>query len=811
MSTFLLKHFWRNAKVDRATWWINVVGLAVGLGSVLVVGLYIEYELRYDRHFPHLDRLYRLSVEASKPEDGEHQRIAGLPAPAMAAVLAEGRGIELAARVFPVNGTSRVRVGQTQANELGVATVDPSFLPLAGVTFLAGDRETALDRPDSAVLTRSLAEKWFPDGNALGRVMNVYRAGDVTVRAVIEDFPANSHLPLRMLLSTRNLPDDFFQLRFWCCNNFHTYVRLLTGADLASFRQSLDRAVERHAPEETQRQLRIVPFPVRDIHLFSDFQRELQPQGHAVSVFIFSSVAVIVLLIACLNFVNLATARAARRAKEIGLKRALGVHRQRLCGEILLEAVLASLSAAALAALAAPLLLPTVSQVAGVELSLALLVRPGWILSLISLAVATGLMAGLYPALMLSGLAPVQALRGSIARGPSGMVLRNTLVVAQFAISVVLLVVTLVCRSQMHYASTMDLGFRTEHTVVLRNVDDAEIDYALFKQRLLTNPYIVSVTAASRMPDGRWPDPDSSLTRPGQPDKTWMMSRLDVDTDFLDAFGVELLAGRMLSDQRSTDSLTRPSAENPQGHGSFLVSRAGAAALDFSPTEAIGELIEQRYSRQGQRVRGPIIGVFEDLHFASIYQPILPIFLQLNPANFNTIAIRIAPQGRRATLGFIDHAWEQMSPEMPILRSFLDDTFEALYQRQNQQIILFERFGLLAIFVACLGLFGLASYSTERRTREIGVRRVFGASTIDILYLLNRSFLRLVLLGAALATPIAYFLADRWLQEFAFRVDLNPSAWLIGIGLATATALATVSVRVYRAAAARPITALRAE
>lgn len=811
MSTFLFKHFWRHAKVDRATWSINVIGLAVGLCSVLVVGLYIEYELRHDRHFPQLDRLYRLSLDMADHEGGARQRVAGLPGPAMDAVLAESREIEIAARVFPVNGTSRIRVGQTQANELGVATVDPGFLDLAGVTFLAGDPASALDRPDSVVLTRSMANKWFPDGQAIGRVMNIYRAGDVTVRGVIEDFPANSHLPLTVLVSIHNLPDDFFQLRFWCCNNFHTYVRLLTGANLTSVQQALDRAVARHAPEEVRRELRIVPFPVRDIHLFSDFQRELQPQGHAVSVLIFTSVALIVLLIACLNFVNLATARATQRAKEIGFKRAIGVPRVRLAGEILLEAVLASLLAATLAALAAPIMLPIVSQVAGVSLSPTLLLRPGWLLCLLALACVTGLAAGLYPALALSRLAPVEALRGTVARGRSGLMLRNTLVVTQFTISVVLLVVTLVCRAQMRFAANMELGFRTEHTVVLNNVDDAEIDYAAFKQRLLANPYIVSVTAASRMPDGRWPDPDFALTRPGQPDKTWMMSRLDIDTDFLDAFGIELLTGRMLSDQRSSDRLRRPNAENPLGRAAFLVSRAGAATLGFTTSDAVGEVIEQQYTHQGQRVRGPIVGVFEDVHFASIYQPTLPIFLQLNPSNYNTIAIRIVPQNRRATLAFIDHVWQEVSPEMPILRSFLDAQFEALFRRQEQQIILFERFALLAILVACLGLFGLASYSTERRTREIGVRRVFGASTFDIMVLLNRSFLRLVLLGAALATPVAYFLATRWLREFAFRIDLGPSPWLLGIALATATALATVSIRVYRAAAARPITALRTE
>ena len=596
-------------------------------------------------------------------------------------------------------------------------------------------------------------------------------------------------------------------MKSWDHHLFHTYVRVAEGGTVRDLERSVRAALEGAAPPEVLAAFAVEPIAVAELHLVSDFELEMRPQGVAATIFLFSTVAMVVLVIACINFTNLATARSIRRAKEIGLKRALGVSRAWLAVELLGESVTFAVVAALGALALVPALLPTVSELAGVPLAMGALTEPGGLLALAALALVVGVLAGTYPALSLSALRPAETLRGRLTRGETGLRLRNGLVVLQFAISTFLVVVTLIAQAQMRYANALDVGFETENIVLLNNVDDAEIDFGVLEQSLMRNPYIRAVTASSRLPGTRWPS--SRRFHPaGRTAESRDLPVLGVEYGFCQAYDIELLAGRHFDSSRGTDRRQPPSDDQPLGRASYVATRRAAELFGWSPEEAVGQVIE---SANGRAIRGTVVGVVEDLYLGSVYEPLRPLLMRVDEDNYNVVSIRVAGDSLPATLRFIDRTWDAMSPQMPILRSFLDDEIAALFEREQRQIAVFERFAALAVLVACLGLFGLASFATERRTKEIGVRKVLGASVTDILVLLNRSFVGQVLIGTVIALPAVSWYSDRWLDSFAIHLDPGLAPFAVGTLLAITVALATVTGQAMRAAMARPVKSLRYE
>ncbi|WP_242617505.1 ABC transporter permease [Cecembia calidifontis] len=806
MLTNYFKIFIRNLKKNPAYMLINILGLSVGMTASILIFLFVQHELSYDKYHEKSDRIYRLS-RSFFSQNGEVNLHLGHLAPPFGPLLKSDfqQDVEEVVRVMNTNLILKNEDNIFEENRFYFT--DPEIFNVFSWKVLDGNPETALSFPDGLIISESMARKYFGNADPIGKSLEL-KAGPVStnmqVRAVMQDIPDNSHFKADFL-ATMELVTDFYggyeqMMKNFGSNNFGTYLLLREGADIASIEARIPDFLNRHIQVGEDGTMpstwtALHPWRITDIHLHSNLDSELEPNSSIEYVYIYTAIAIFILLIACVNFMNLATARSAKRALEVGLRKVLGAEKELLVGQFMSETILMTMMAAVLALVLAWLALPVFGNFTGKELSLNLLHHPEYLLGLLILVIVVGMIAGSYPSLFLSGFQPVKVLKGTYKIGSIHEKLRSALVVGQFAISIILIVAVLVVINQLNFMKNKELGFDKERVIVLPAYQELVDNYENLSQRYLQHPGIESLALASRVPSGRLLDAmetraevNGSLTP-----MDIRLADIHVSHSFMETFGIEMAAGRDFDYQLASDSTQ-----------AFLLNESAIRAIGWaSPEEALGKALHY-----GPR-RGYIVGVVKDFHFESLHQPISPMVFMIPDTRFNLIAIRLKQGLEEDAIAYLKEEWIALKPDFPFNYFTIEDRFEQQYKAEEKVGTVFGFFAGLAILISVLGLFGLSAYATEQRTKEIGVRKVMGASIGNIVLLLGKDFLKLVLIGFLIAVPIAWYVMDSWLEGFAYSISISWLVFIIAGFIAAFIAALTVSSQSIRAAMVNPVDAFK--
>ncbi|MEL7450741.1 MAG: FtsX-like permease family protein [Pseudomonadota bacterium] len=803
---------WRNIVGNPLFSIINVVGLAIGLACCIMITVFVRYETSYDKHWPNADRIHRVTRDFFSND----LKLAAVAPPIAPLLASDFPIIEDVTRFLNPGQVSIAIDGQLFREEL-FAIADPNAFEFFDLVFIEGDPATALTAPTNLVMTRRAAERYFGTVNAVGKSMNFMGQIDLTVTGIIEDLPPNVHFEFEMLGSMTAVPlmMGADQMENWGSNNYYTYLRLPPGADPDALESQFPAFLDKHRGEGDSEGNSLNLQAITDIHLHSNRDAEWRANGSAGVVYTFSAVALIVLLIACINFMNLTTARSMQRAREVGIRKVVGATRGQLVVQFLGESVLLTLVALLVAVAIVELVLPVFSGFLELPLSFSL-ADPATALTLLGGGLLVGLFAGSYPAFYLSQFRPVEVLKGNNAGGGS-VLLRKALVVFQFAMSIGLLIATGVVVAQMQYAKNYDVGYTRAQNMVTRLPFFAGLweTYTPLKAQLEAHPDILSVVYSSRVPgqqnlDGSgYIDGDKQLTM----ENVEGVSDIKVDYQWFEHYGIDFLAGRPFRESEMRPD--EPTEENPVTQGAAILNESGARRFGWSPEEAVGKILRQPMSRDLDRfVDREVVGVIPDINFSSLHDEIkATVFAEPNANYGRSLSVKIAAGNPDAAIAHFESVWAQVLPNEPASWEFLDSRFDALYRAESKQARMFATFAAFAIFVATLGLFGLASFTTERRTKEIGIRKVMGASVRDIVLLLTGDFTKLVLIANVIAWPVAYFYAREWLNRFVYQAPFAEWGWLfLGSAVAAlAVAWITIAAQAGRAANSRPVLALRYE
>jgi len=799
-----LKIALRNLFKAKGFSFINILGLAIGMICCILILLYVLDERSFDRHNENIDRIYRVILE-QYDADGSQNRTWALVSPGYGSRLRdEFSAIEHAVRFWPWSFPVISYEGKKFV-ESAFTFAEPEVFDIFTLPFLSGDAKSALTEPNTLVLTSEAAQKYFGKSNPLGKTLNIKSRNfeqDFKVTGVIETIPKNSHFRFDFLASFSNwekLVGDENMKFLGGDFNYATYVLLEKGTDVeqvsAQFPDFLGRNMAEVDGRKPFEKFRIVLQPLHEVYLHSDFDSEYAVTGDATHLTIFSTVAVLILIIACINFINLTTARSIRRAKEVGMRKVLGAFRSQLLGQFLGESATFAIFAMLLALVGIELLLPAFSDFTGKELTLITQNYNifGW---LIGIVLFVGLIGGGYPAFVLSKFRPICTLKSaSLASGKKSH-LRAGLIIFQLVVSITLIICVGVVNKQLHYLNSKELGFDKKQIISLPASQSMMENLASFKQQLTENPAISAVTASSRVPSGILGDALSARVFKSDHEVPagFRLPFVRIDHDYFDLFDMEIIAGRTFSKEFSSDSSE-----------AFILNETAIADLGWpSPQDAIGQPFF--YGRS----RGRIIGVVKDFHFESMHQKIKPMVFYISPF-VRRISIKIALANLDQTLKFLREKWKIHRPDYPFTYFFIDERFEQRYQSEQKLGNLFRILSSLAIFIACLGLFGLATYMADQRTKEIGVRKVLGASVPNIFRLLANQFVKLALLANIFAWPLAAYFMQKWLDSFAYNTSLSWEVFFNAAGLALGFAVVTVSYQALKAAFTNPIEALRYE
>ncbi|MDE2729273.1 MAG: ABC transporter permease [Gemmatimonadota bacterium] len=788
----------RNLRRHPAYSLINIAGLAIGMATCVLILLYIQDELSYDRYHPHADRVYRIVADIES--GGQTVQTAGTPAAWGPALKRDFPEIELLVRMRGTGSAWLVDLGNTIYYERKVIWAEPDLFEMFSIPLVSGDPGTALVEPYSMVISEELAFRYFGAEDPVGEVVNLDNRWDFTVTGVMKNIPTNSHMRPDMFVSytTMNVISSWDLGDWEFHRNLYTYIRLRENVSPDEFEAKLPDFLERHAGDQYREagiSLRPSLQPLVDIHLYSNRESEHEPNGDIRYVALFLIITFLILIIACINFINLATARSEMRAREVGVRKVLGANRLQLIRQFLGESVLMAGLAAIVAVLLVLLALPGVNEIAGKQLALPL---TDWnVLAALALGTALiGLAAGSYPAAYLSGFLPAVVMKGNPETGKKGLGLRQVLVVIQFSMSIFLLVSTAVIHDQLEYIQTKRLGFNKEQVMVVPITGSHQIpNTPVLKQRLSGMPGVVGIATTTGLP-GMRVVPILELWAEGMPPEDHlMMATLHVDEHFLDVMDIDLVAGRNFSPDWGTDTTS-----------GFLLNETAIRYLGWGdPADAIGRQFERRTF---ERASGRVIGVVRDFHLRTIHEEIEPAVIMTSTYHI-FVLIRIEPDRISETIGRIEEVWRDVDPRFPLDYTFLDEDFDALYRTDHQIGEIFAVFAFLAIFVACLGLLGLASFSIQQRTREIGIRKVVGSSVSSIVVLLSKDFMKYVLWANVIAWPLAYFVMANWLQNYAYAAEIRFEWFLVGGMIALVIAWLTIGVHAVGASRRNPVNALR--
>ncbi len=795
----MLKNYWkiafRNILKNKIYSFINIAGLGIGLAGFILITILIKNELGYESFNKKADRIYRV-VEIQNQEGIGKLNVAVTMGPLARALKDYFPEIEKSARMLPVPSVF-CKIGQTGFYENGLSFADPQVFDIFTIPFVEGDAATALNNPNSLIISQSLAKKYFNNQDPIGKVITVsYILGtaDFTVTGVIKDYPKNSHIFFNMLGSLKFLDSSFPWLKSWNTNSLGTYILLNKGTNPEEIEHKFPEFFKNSLPKDKQSDLEMYLQSLNDIHLYSGnitYQTYSQNESSISSVYIFSIIALFILLIACINFMNLATARSAKRIKEIGMRKVLGSTRKKLIYQFMGEAIIISFLAFLLSIFLVAVSLPVFKDIFDGRILFTYTGSFTFLLGLVGITILTGIISGSYPAFFLSKIQPAQSLKGIVLSKAKGSSLRKILVVLQFSIAIALMICTGIVSNQMNFIQNKNLGFNKEHVIYLPiRSKDTQDKINILKTELLKNSQIISVAAGAGRSGASGSEGD--VTVAGTNGRQKLMMRYSyVDPDYIKTMQMKIVEGRDFSSYHSTDSTS-----------AVIINEA--AVKKFGWKNPIGKQFEDNPVKT-------VIGVVKDYNFFSLHSAIGPLIMSVRPDRFDFLFIRIKSGNIPAIVDFIKNTWQSVVPGRPFDYSFLDKYFDDIYQTDRQTGRMFGFFSSLAIFIACLGLFGLASFTVEQRTKEIGVRKVLGASVGGVVLLLSKDFLKLILAAAIVAVPVSYYVMHNWLQEFAYRVKIGPEIFLL-VGLtAFAIAFLTISFQAIKAAASNPVKALRYE
>ena len=797
----------RNLSKNKFYTSINIIGLAVGLATCLLIFLYVVDELSYDKYNANADRIYRVNNEIKF--NGNYLDLAQVPAVMGPTMLREMPQVQQYVRMN-WHGSFLVKKGNENIQEQRVAYADSTLFDVFTLPVIAGDAKTALKDYHSLVITETIAKKYFNSTDVVGKTMLMNDTSNYKITAVIKDVPKQSHFHfdffVPMLENFGNNEDN------WLSENYTTYILLKKNADVKQVEAQLNPFMDRHVGPQLQSfvnislsdfkkggsYIRASLTPLTAIHLHSNKQGDLEGNGNAEYVYIFSGIALMILLIACVNFMNLSTARSSNRAKEVGVRKVLGSLRANLIQQFLTESFLISFIALVIAILVAWLLLPYFNQLAGKEISAAALLQPSMLLSLIVLMLIVGLLAGSYPAFFLSSFQPIHVLKGKLAKGFKRSWLRNSLVVFQFVISIVLIFGTIVIYNQLNYIHNKDIGFNRKQVVIVNHANTLGNQAETFRNELLQVSGVQSATMSGYLPVNYGRNSNTYFTSPTLDPTTGInVQAWTVDENYVPTLGLKIVEGRNFSPQFLTDST------------GIIINEAAAKFL--ATKNLLNKKIYTLKDIQSkQLIDFHIIGIVKNFNFSSLRDVVTPLALFLGKDNGN-ISVRISSGDIPGAIAQIKNKWKAIAPSQPFDYSFMDDDFNKLYTTEQRTGNIFITFAVLAILIACLGLFGLVTYAAEQRIREIGIRKVLGASVSNIAGMLSTDFLKLVIISAAIAFPLAWWAMNKWLQGFAYRVNINWWVFAIAGILALLIALITVSFQAIKAAMANPVKSLRTE
>lgn len=784
---------------------INVLGLALGLATCLLIVFYVFDELSYDRYNVNADRIYRVNNDMKfGGTEGSYATTPAIAAPALKSNFPE---VEQVTRIISA-GKQWVRKGDQDIPEVKIAYADATVFDVFTLPMIEGQRATSLKATHSVVITEKAARKYFSSKNVLGKVLTFNGTSFYKVTGVIKDIPKQSHLDFDFFLPMED--NEQIKNESWFTNNFHTYVLIKPGTDVKKFQAKISAFLTKNAEPELQTVIHMTfskleasgnyfrwsLTPLTDIHFSSGIKGSLGQPGSITVVYSFSAIALFILLIACVNFMNLSTARSSNRAREVGVRKVLGSPRKYLIAQFLTESIVVTLAGALIAVFIAWAFLPVFNQMAGKELT----VTPqiiAWLLPvLLGFIVVVGCLAGSYPALFLSGFQPIEVLKGKLAAGFKGGRLRSSLVVFQFAISIFLITATIVIYSQLKYIQNKDVGYDREQVIVVHQVGSLGVEKAkILKHDVEQLAGVKSVTLTSFLPTAT-SDNTSAFFKESTMDAKQALhaSIWDVDEDYLPTLGIKLKAGRNFSSDMKTDS------------DAVIINEAAAQQLGFQ--DPVGKKLY--YPRGNDARYFNIIGVIKNFNFRSLKESVSPLLLNASDETYS-MSVRLNATDVASTRAQIASKWAALAPSVQFDFSYMDDDFNHIYFAEQRMGKITIAFTSLAILVACMGLFGLAAYAAEQRTKEIGIRKVLGASISTIVSMLTKDFLLLVFIAIIIASPLAWIFMNKWLQGFAYRIDI--SWWMLtaaGLGAAL-IAFVTISFQSIKAALTNPVKSLRSE
>ena len=803
-----LKIALRNLRKNKAFSAINILGLAIGIGTCLLITLYVMDEISYDRYNEKADRIYR--VNASINFGGTLQNLAVAPDPLAPTMVKEYPQVENAVR-FRNYGSAVIRKGEQNIKEERIIAADATLFDVFTLPMIDGNPKTALAEPNTVVITEPIARKYFGTTRATGKVLRFDNSTDYKVTGVIQKIPATSHFHFDFFISMSGFDES--KQNNWVSFNFNTYLLLREGAGPGflekAFEQLKDKylypqaqeimSITRESFEKSGSYINFSLTPLRDIHLRSDLTAELGANSSIQFVYIFSAVALLILVIACVNFMNLSTARSANRAKEVGVRKVLGTHRSHLVNQFLTESVVMSLIAFLLGYIIALLMLPLFNQLAGKELSLSVMQHPVLLPVLFGCSVVVGLLAGSYPAFYLSSFQPIKVLKGTTGSGFRSSRFRSTLVVFQFSISIALIIGTIVIYRQLNYIQNKKLGFNKEQVLVVKDTYVLGQQTEVFRNEALRLPHIVSASVSGYLPvpSSRSEDiffPEGEM----DPEKSISMQNWMVDVEYINTMGMEMAKGRNFSKGLQTDSTA------------VIINEAAAGVMGLQ--DPVGKklgLLADVNDKNSMRYY-TIIGVVKNFNYESLRNNIEALCMRLGRST-GSMSFRMKTGDVMGVLQSMERLWKKMVPGEAFTYSFLDEDFNAVYRTEQRMGRIFISFAVLAIFIACLGLFGLVTYAAEQRTREIGIRKVLGASVGSIAGMLSKDFLKLVLIAALIVFPVSWWAMQRWLQDFAYRISISWWIFVFAAAVALLIALLTISFQAIKAALANPVESLRTE
>ncbi len=809
---------WNNLRKNKVFSFINIFGLAAGLACCMLITLYIRNEISYDKYHQHAADIYQLGTNFIR--EGKETKMSGTPAPVAQAMQFEYPEIEQTTRLLALFNEDKTLLQYTEKNaapqsfyETKGYIADSSFFRVFTYDFLEGNPATALNEPRTVVLSEEIARKIFGNQPALNKLLHISSGTngdyDFMVTGVFRPVSKPSHIDARFFLSFKGGEIEQLANRmatnFANNNMFFTYLQLKPGTDVAALQAKFPAFIDKYAGKDLKAQgfyKKQFLTKLTDIHLYSGMNQNVTPPGSVTYLYILTSIALFTLLIACINFMNLSTARSSKRSAEVGIRKVLGAEKSALVRQFLGESVFMSLIAFVFAFALVWFLLPAFNKLAGKELSLSFSQNTITIAAFLVLSVITGIVAGIYPAFYLSSFRPVKVLKGRFSNSLAAVSLRKGLVVFQFVISVALIISSVVIASQMRYLRSADLGFDKDQQVVipLRSATAKQM-YPSLKNELAKLPGVTNVGASLFNP-GVFNPSDNLLYKEGQTMNDAKRTRMNwVDAGYLQTLNIKPVAGRLFSEAFPADTSFR-----------MVLNETAIRDIGFpSAQDAVGRKVYFDY--QGQQYGFDIVGVVKDFHFEDLHLPITPYGYQLNSNldNFNYMLVHTRGADMKALLSSIGAGWHRLNPNEPFEYNFLDEEFQKNYQAEDRLAGIVGYFTMIAILICCLGLFGLAAFSAEQRVKEIGVRKVLGASVSGIVGLLSKDFLKLVFVAIVIASPLAWYIMNKWLQDFAYRVDI--SWWVFAVAGAGAVLIAfiTIGFQAIRAATVNPVKSLRTE